>query len=68
MGRAIALGYVDAGEPGAATAEWIVGGSYELEIATVRYGATPSLRPPYDPTGARIRGDMVEAAADAIRR
>jgi len=62
LGRAIALGYVDAGEPGAASPEWILGGRYELEIATVRYPATPSLRPPYDPTGVRVRADWVADA------
>jgi 4-methylaminobutanoate oxidase (formaldehyde-forming) len=57
LGRAVGLGYVDAGKPGAATAEWILGGSYEIEIATVRYDATPSLRPPYDPLGLRIKAE-----------
>ena len=60
LGRAVALGYVDAGiadGPGAATPEWLLGGRYELEIATERIAATPTLRPPYDPTGARIRND-----------
>jgi len=55
LGRAIALGYVDGGAPGAATAEWIHGGSYELEIANERVAATPSLRPLYDPRGERVR-------------
>jgi 4-methylaminobutanoate oxidase (formaldehyde-forming) len=55
LGRAIALGYVDAGEPGAATPEWILGGRYEVEIANRRHAATPSLRPPYDPRGERVR-------------
>jgi 4-methylaminobutanoate oxidase (formaldehyde-forming) len=55
VGRAIALGYVNAGEPGAATREWVLGGHYELEIATVRYPATVSLKGPYDPDNHRIR-------------
>jgi len=55
LGRAIALGYVDGGAPGAATAAWIHGGSYELEIANERVAATPSLRPLYDPRGERVR-------------
>ena len=55
LGHAVGLGYVDAGAPGAATPEWLLGGRYELEIANVRYAARPSLRPPHDPTGARIR-------------
>ena len=55
LGRAVGLGYVDAGAPGAATSEWLLGGRYELEIATERFAAMPSLRPPYDPKGERIR-------------
>jgi hypothetical protein len=30
-------------------------GRFELEIATERFGASASLRAPYDPTNARIR-------------
>ncbi len=56
LGRAVGLGYVHAGGSGEATADWLLGGTYELEIATVRYAATPFLRAPYDPTGERIRG------------
>jgi glycine cleavage system aminomethyltransferase T len=55
LGRAVGLGYVDAGAPGAATPEWLLGGRYEIEIANERVPATPSLRPPYDPRGERIR-------------
>jgi glycine cleavage system aminomethyltransferase T/glycine/D-amino acid oxidase-like deaminating enzyme len=55
LGCAVGLGYVDAGAPGAATNEWLLGGRYELEIATVRHAATPHLRPPYDPQGLRIK-------------
>lgn len=56
LGRGIALGYVEAEAPGAATRDWLLGGRYELEIATERFPATPTLRPPYDPAGDRIRG------------
>jgi 4-methylaminobutanoate oxidase (formaldehyde-forming) len=55
LGHAIGMGYVEAGAPGEATPEWLLSGAYELEIANVRYPARPSLRPPYDPTGARAR-------------
>jgi heterotetrameric sarcosine oxidase gamma subunit len=58
LGRAVGLGYVDAradGGPGTATREWLLDGRYELEIATERYPATPSLRPLYDPAGERIK-------------
>ncbi len=55
LGRGIAMGYVGNEESGAATPEWILGGSYELEIANERFAATPSLRPLYDPRGERVR-------------
>jgi 4-methylaminobutanoate oxidase (formaldehyde-forming) len=55
LGRAVGLGYVSAGAPGEATAAWLLGGSYQLEIETVRYAATPHLRPPFDPEGLRIK-------------
>ncbi|HEX5828867.1 MAG TPA: glycine cleavage T C-terminal barrel domain-containing protein, partial [Candidatus Limnocylindrales bacterium] len=55
LGRAVALGYIGTGEPGAATSEWILGGHYEVEIANRRFAATSSLRPLYDPRGDRIR-------------
>jgi 4-methylaminobutanoate oxidase (formaldehyde-forming) len=55
LGRAIGLGYVEAPEAGGAVADWLLAGRYELEIATERFTATPHLRPPYDPTGARIK-------------
>ena len=55
LGRAVGLGYVETGEPGKCTPEWLMAGTYELEIATERFAATPTLKPPYDPTGARIR-------------
>jgi heterotetrameric sarcosine oxidase gamma subunit len=55
LGRAIGLGYVEAPEGQPATDEWILSGRYELEIATERFRTTVTLRPPYDPTGARIK-------------
>ena len=56
LGRAVAMGYVEAGTPGAATRDWLLGGRYEIEVATERCAATPTLRPPYDPDGVRIKG------------
>ena len=52
IGRAIGLGWV-AGEDLANAA--ILGSRYELEVAAQRFAATPHLRPPYDPSGARIK-------------
>ena len=55
LGRAIGLGYVDAPTPGGATKDWLLSGTYELEIATERHTAKATLVPPYDPTGARFK-------------
>ena len=55
IGRSIGLGYVRRRD-GPVTADWVAGGTYELEIATERYAATASLRAPYDPSNRRIRG------------
>ncbi len=54
LGRSIGLGYVR-NDDGPAGAEWIAAGSYELEVATERFPAAVSLRPPYDPRNERIR-------------
>jgi 4-methylaminobutanoate oxidase (formaldehyde-forming) len=53
VGRSVAMGYVEnkAGVDGA----YIRSGSYEIEIRTERFPATASLRPPYDPSGERVR-------------
>ena len=53
LGRSIGMGYVENSEgvaPG-----FIRSASYELEIATERFRASPHLRPPYDPRGERLR-------------
>jgi hypothetical protein len=47
---------VTAGTAGGATRDWLLGGMYELEVATERFTATATLTPPYDPDGTRIRG------------
>jgi len=52
LGAAIGLGYVPCrGE----TAEDLLGAHYEIEIAGTRVPAEASLRPFYDPAGARMR-------------
>ncbi len=53
LGGAIGLGFVE-NEAGV-TPDYIKSGSYELEIAGVRYPATASLRPMYDPKNQRVR-------------
>jgi 4-methylaminobutanoate oxidase (formaldehyde-forming) len=53
LGAAIGLGYVPC-TPGA-TADELSAPRYEIEVAGARVLATASLRPLYDPAGARIR-------------
>ena len=57
VGRAVALGYVNAGSPGEATRQWLLDGRYEIELATVRYPVTVSLKGPYDPDNLRIKAE-----------
>ena len=54
LGGAIGLGYVE-GEPGQVTNDWVMAGTYDLEIERKRFSAQPFLKPLYDPTGARIK-------------
>lgn len=52
LGGAVGLGYVPcAGETAAA----VLASSYEIDVAGVRVAATASLKPLYDPAGARVR-------------
>ncbi|MBT5675108.1 MAG: FAD-dependent oxidoreductase [Rhodospirillaceae bacterium] len=53
LGGAIALGYIE--HTGGVNADYVNSGSYEIEIAGVRYAATASLRPLYDPKSERIK-------------
>ncbi|NIW92243.1 MAG: hypothetical protein GWN20_04910, partial [Phycisphaerae bacterium] len=53
LGGAVGLGEVE-NETGV-TADFIKSGSYEIEVAGVRYPARASLRPMYDPKGKRVR-------------
>ena len=53
LGAACGLGYVTAADGGVVGA--IDADAYELEIAGVRHAATASLKPLYDPAGARIK-------------
>jgi len=43
IGRSIGYGYVRRSE--GVVAEWLLSGSYELEVAGERHAATPSLKP-----------------------
>ena len=53
LGGAMGMGFVE-NEDGA-TADFINSGTYEIDIAGVRYPAKASLRPMYDPKGIRVR-------------
>jgi glycine cleavage system aminomethyltransferase T len=54
LGAAIGLGYLASAEA-PLTAEWIDAGRYEVEVADERIPARVSLRPFYDPAGARVK-------------
>ena len=54
LGQSLGMGYVECAQQGEA-AEAILQGQYEVEVAGVRIGATPSLAPLYDPTSARVK-------------
>jgi 4-methylaminobutanoate oxidase (formaldehyde-forming) len=53
LGGAVGLGRVE-NEVGV-TADLVKSGSYEIEVAGVRYAARASLRPMYDAKGTRVR-------------
>ena len=53
LGGAIGLGYVPC-EPGESVAE-ITGSRYEIDVAGQKVQAIASVKPLFDPTGARMR-------------
>jgi glycine cleavage system aminomethyltransferase T/glycine/D-amino acid oxidase-like deaminating enzyme len=53
LGGSVGLGNVDNEE--GVTPDYVKSGTYEIEVAGVRYPAKASLRPMYDPQGARVR-------------
>lgn len=53
LGAAVAVGHV-INESGV-TADYILSGKYEIDVAGVRYPARASLRPMYDPQNERMR-------------
>ncbi len=54
LGRPVGMGYLESERPRAWQA--LDDGAYEVDIAGERVPATVSLRPFYDPAGARLRG------------
>ena len=53
VGRAPGMGYVHT--PGGVTPEFVKEGTYEIEVAGVRYPANASLAPFYDPKSERVK-------------
>lgn len=53
LGGAVGLAMIETGEP--VTPEVISSGTWEIDVAGVRYPAVASLRPMYDPDNARIK-------------
>lgn len=53
LGSAIGLGYV--AHAAGVTAAFIGDGKFDIEIAGQRHRARATLRPPYDPSGGRVR-------------
>lgn len=53
LGKAIGYGYIRRAE--GVDADYVLSGSYELEIAMERFPAEVSLQPFYDPAGTRIK-------------
>ena len=54
VGAAIGLGYVPCRAD--ESAEELLASRFEIEVAGRRFGAMASLKPLYDPAGARLRG------------
>ena len=51
LGAAVGLGYI-----ATAAGETIGADDFDIEVAGIRYPASASLRPLYDPTNERIKG------------
>jgi sarcosine dehydrogenase len=56
VGAAVGLGYVTRADGQAIDAAWLEQGRFEVDLAGLRLEARLSLRCPYDPAGARIKG------------
>ena len=54
LGRSIGIGYVRASQT--IDADYVLSGTYELEVATTRVPAEVTLTPLYDPTMSRVKG------------
>jgi len=56
IGAAVGLGYLRDPSGAAVTAGFVTAGSYQVNVGGQLTGARASLRPPYDPSGNRVRG------------
>jgi len=54
LGGAVGLGYVESTDGGTVAADFINAGTFEVEVAGVRFAATVSIQPLYDPKGDRV--------------
>jgi len=52
-GSALAMGYVNCAD--GVTKDWLDEGTWQIEVATTKIDATPSIRSFYDPTNERVR-------------
>jgi glycine cleavage system aminomethyltransferase T len=55
VGSVVMMGYVERGDRGDVDAEWLRAGRYQAAIGGTLFDTRMSLRPLYDPTGARIK-------------
>ena len=55
VGASVGLGYVRRDDGEAIDTAWLELGKFEVDLAGKRLKAKVSLRPPYDPTGARTK-------------
>ena len=53
LGKSLGMGYVENSD--GVDADYVKSGSYEIEVACVRYPATASLAPFYDPKSERVK-------------
>jgi 4-methylaminobutanoate oxidase (formaldehyde-forming) len=56
VGASVGLGYVRREDGAAIDAAWLESGRFEVDLAGTRLKSKVSLRCPYDPAGARIKG------------
>ncbi len=56
VGSAVGLAYLKAADGSVVDADWVRGGSYQVNVGGQLYPITVSLRPLYDPASERVRG------------